>query len=1040
MVLMLALFSATKAVSYSIGVSVSSIKIIKESNIIYLDLDKKETYEIDYAVLPTNAENKTVSTATAKYGTAELAEFDFTENGEGSIIVTPKSAGAAKVTLTTADGGFSDSITIIVESRILKSIECTIDNSDLKVGQTAEIATKFSPERPGNTILHYESSDSNIAKVDSRGIVTALSIGEAFITVTADADPNIKQTIKVTVSNSDILDIAYPELSVWNAEGSFPLSINLPKQSYSLNCEVFDLAGNVRDDIITYSIDESGSSPIFNYEFINKNYLGTAIVKITVSTPEGLSVTKECKIDRIKELKASFNKPSYAVSVNTEFNNLFVSLTPSDANVTYEASVSNDLISVISSENLRFSTGDKLGVSTITVKVTSVEHPEQSVTISTDVLVTPTSIQILYPEFYADGIDKDTGEPIQINRTSIEEIVTIGKYDSFDYSTQTGVLYNHVLDYSFNGKENFSNLGQFIKWESSDPANVSIDENGLIKFNNDTFNGKVDFTVKFAWGSAYLSCTSPVTIRCVANGVNVDSYTELVSVTQAKTHAVVLMDDIIDDFGKKENGELIKDEEIKKVDTTYDKDFYLNKGKKNEAKVKVLIEFDKNVYGNGFIINSDNITNGTYKDTETKLDVRYFQGPLDFVAASTKEDNNVNIASVKGQDNISFAVYEGVTLNGVDLQSYNFDSTTGEVSEYDLKELTTVGTTVEIFGNANIEYSRISNGRTVLRIFGYPDNPTKAQPDEPSINVNIQNSVLTRARDFIIRMGSNYFVQDDVYLEGDNATAKNYNNKLIYNQNDKITEEQRKYHDDNFIKTFVTVKDSVFKDAGIFAIGIDSHFSGGLLKNGGSSSTFEQYLYGWEDLAKTSYGAKLTLVGDVRLYNWNILSNIKSDTLIEIPDAFKTDFAWLILDVPAMINKAAENPVNSNILYYETDKDGNQVYILLDKDGNVVNEEDKAVEKIPAIYVHAGIAFFGGGKNYGIVDMRSYNSPIHIDLNGYTISLTEVRPDPPDLTMAAGPEPFYFLLANKNGQFTPIVQRDLLNDPNEAFACIKPKS
>ena len=138
-----------------------------------------------------------------------------------------------------------------------------------------------------------------------------------------------------------------------------------------------------------------------------------------------------------------------------------------------------------------------------------------------------------------------------------------------------------------------------------------------------------------------------------------------------------------------------------------------------------------------------------------------FKGPLNFVSMS---ESSSSLVSVKAQDNISFAVYENVTLNNVVLSSCDIKA--DKDRNYDLTDLTYVGTTVEVFGdNVNIDYCRINNGRTVLRVFGDIEDSSKV------INVNVKNSVLSSAREFIIRMGTNAFVDGVVgnaspYLDG----------------------------------------------------------------------------------------------------------------------------------------------------------------------------------------------------------------------------------------------------------------------------------
>jgi len=358
---------------------------------------------------------------------------------------------------------------------------------------------------------------------------------------------------------------------------------------------------------------------------------------------------------------------------------------------------------------------------------------------------------------------------------------------------------------------------------------------------------------------------------------------------------------------------------------------------------------------------------------------------------------NSGLISVKAHDNVCFALYEGVTANNVELRGCDLEADNN--GNYDLTDLDYIGTTVEVFGDdVTIEYSRITNGRTVLRVFGDAEDATKV------IHLNIKNSVLSGAREFIIRMGSNCFVSGtdenaSPYIGADNASTKDYQTKTKYNS---MTAAEKAAYDEQYIKTFVNVKDTVFKDAGIFAVGIDSHFSGRALHEGnnyvsilGASASL------WKNLAKTSYGAKLTFEGDVRMYNWKRVDEIDSSTLIDnhLPDT--NTWAKLTFDVKQMIMKISEKP----------------------NFGNIVSTWNNTS------YVHAGVAFFGGGKNYGVFE----NSALSEVLVNYTVSLDDVEQSM--LKAAAGEEPFYFMLCDATSSFSPQKQTELLNS-DDAYSCI----
>ena len=292
-----------------------------------------------------------------------------------------------------------------------------------------------------------------------------------------------------------------------------------------------------------------------------------------------------------------------------------------------------------------------------------------------------------------------------------------------------------------------------------------------------------------------------------------------------------------------------------------------------------------------------------------------------------------------------------------------------------------------------------------MRIFGDIADPTKV------INVNISNSVLSSAREFLIRMGSNCFVDGNSEVPAP-LIDNTYTSFPIQPQYAKMNKDKKAAYDDKYIKTFVNVKDSAFKDSGIFAVGIDSHFSGGLLANGVKGSPFEnntiicEMLKPWHDLAKTSYGAKLTFEGDVRIYDWKALDSVDSSSLIDINENTQLQFVKdMKLEINVMVESLAAKEAFKNILVDHNEKD----------------------------YVHGGIAFFGGGKNYGIFETKDYK---FYNLNGYKVTLNEAGRG--ELEAAAGEEEFYFLMHDATTvNFTPAKQAQILAS-SDAYSFIYP--
>ena len=304
----------------------------------------------------------------------------------------------------------------------------------------------------------------------------------------------------------------------------------------------------------------------------------------------------------------------------------------------------------------------------------------------------------------------------------------------------------------------------------------------------------------------------------------------------------------------------------------------------------------------------------------------------------------------------------------------------------------------------------------MLRVFGYAPGTLDESGNLKATNVNVSNSVLGGAREFIIRMGSNYLV--------DCQTAENINNyqpsTLPYDPGlsfpvqktyTSMTAEEKEAYEAAFIKTFVGIENSVFTDAGIFAIGIDSHFSGSYLQQGSTAgSSHAAFLASWYDLAKTSYGAKLAFKGEVRMFCWKDVDMIDSSTLIECTDGFELA-ELLTLNVGELIGAVTKNDSFKNIVYKE-------------------NPENEAAPS----YVHAGITFFGGGKNYGVFDSSEMNKDSQFSqLSGYEIGLGDA--DKGFLELAAGKEKFYFLLHDATSTFLPENQKSILSS-NKAYECI----
>ncbi len=978
-VVMILLFAATQTVSNLVEVPVTGIEIIGDESFVYLDMDKNETYSLEYAVYPTTAKNKNVSVSTEAIENENLANFDL-DIQDGKVTLIPLSAGAAKVTLTTVNGGFKDSIIVYVESTRLQAIEADVATNELWVGDTVAITTTFLPTNPSNTILNYESSNPKVASVSANGVIRGLSKGVATISVTSDADPAIMDSVTVVVKNKDTMDLGITDTTVFYGKGSIPISIDTAEAftTEDLSYQIFDKNGNpVPDSVAAAEFRIDGDNVSLEYEFRDKSFVGEIVIEITFGTGSS-ALTKSCTVSKVDEINIAFDVDGAFGMLADQQSRIPYILTPEDADVTYTVSVDNDNIKAEVRSTGVVILAYKAGVTKVTLTARSNDGSGQEKTTQIDVVVQPKNVAVAE----------------SANTYGIENLFTVGGYE---YDANGNLILtaegNRKMALHFQTSTELGHgFAENFKWVSSTPE-VLIDKDGVISF-ADAFTGEVAFQAVFSYGGVEVQ-SSAYTVRCVSDGVNVYSYADLHYATTAEL-PVVLQNDIVEDFGYI-NGQLTYAGEIA---TTYDTTYYQNTGRMEEAKVKVLVNFKNDVYGNNHVINAHrvvyNLVPDPYdEDAKVPAEDALFKGPLSFIEFS--EDNaSKSVTSFKAQDNICFAVYENVTVTNVQLRGCDLEA--DEDGNQDLVDLTYAGTTVEVLGdNVTIQYSRIANGRTVLRAFGDIDD------SEKPIHLTVANSVLEGAREFIVRIGSNRFVDGTEgniapTLPGDDGDDY-YSKKEYYN----YTDEQKQAYDEKYINTFVTIKDSVLKDAAIFAIVMDTHFSGQALHDGKSlgsvSSNFEKYLGDWYNLAKTAYGAKLYFEGNVELCNWKNLDDLDSTSMIEVTgvSAFKME-----LNMQDMVNVAARMEAYKNILTMYKEK----------------------------TYVHAGIVFFGGGKNYSVFDS---DGSLARELGQYKITLAAVNR--PELQFAAGDEEFYFFIYDKTSTFTPQMQDEKLQS-GEIYDCI----
>jgi len=191
------------------GIPVAGIRITTEKSSLTIPVGNSE--KLEYTIIPKNATNKQVRWASSDTAIASVSDY-----GTVSFLAE----GDAKITVTTKDGNFRDSVMVTVDPPLpVSGITLEKDSLTLTMFAKERLTYTLVPARASNKNVTWTSSASNVASVTSNGTVTALSYttggnltdssaatGTATITVTT-ADGGFSDTITVTTTMEGQVDM-----------------------------------------------------------------------------------------------------------------------------------------------------------------------------------------------------------------------------------------------------------------------------------------------------------------------------------------------------------------------------------------------------------------------------------------------------------------------------------------------------------------------------------------------------------------------------------------------------------------------------------------------------------------------------------------------------------------------------------------------------------------------------------------------------------------------------------------------------------------
>ena len=170
---------------------------------------KSGSRTLDYTIMPNGAKPSSLRWESSKSSVA-------TVDGNGKV--TPVGAGAADVTLTTDNGTKGTChVTVTTPAQNItlsdKTLTITID------GGTHALTWTFSPQGSGGELV-WTSDNALIAKVDPKGVITPVAVGETDIRVKTDQNVTAVCHVVVKGTAKDLFAAGMPAIKTCQAAGS----------------------------------------------------------------------------------------------------------------------------------------------------------------------------------------------------------------------------------------------------------------------------------------------------------------------------------------------------------------------------------------------------------------------------------------------------------------------------------------------------------------------------------------------------------------------------------------------------------------------------------------------------------------------------------------------------------------------------------------------------------------------------------------------------------------------------------------------------
>ena len=256
----------------------TSISLNKSSANLYTN----ETLQLSATVLPSNADDKTVTWSSSNPNVATVSS---------SGLVTSISAGNAVITARTADGSNLSATCSIIVKQLATSISLNGTSATIYTGNTLQLNATVLPSTTSNPSVTWTSSNTSIATVSSTGLVTAKSTGDVVITAKTTDGSNLSATCSITVKQL-ATSISLNETSATIYTGN----------TLQLNATV--LPSTTSNSTVTWTSSNTSVATVSSTGLVTAKSTGDAV--ITAKTTDGSNLSASCSVT-VKRLATSIS-------------------------------------------------------------------------------------------------------------------------------------------------------------------------------------------------------------------------------------------------------------------------------------------------------------------------------------------------------------------------------------------------------------------------------------------------------------------------------------------------------------------------------------------------------------------------------------------------------------------------------------------------------------------------------------------------------------------------------------------------------------